>query len=96
MDDPTKMDPEIKAKWVEALRSGKYQQEFGGLGKGTKLCCLGVLSVVVQGRPCVLPWSEMVPNHGALIELNDGPMIDREFRGDKSFAEIADYIEANL
>lgn len=29
-------------KWVEALRSGKYEQGTGALRKGGKLCCLGV------------------------------------------------------
>lgn len=38
-----KMYPEIKAKWVAALRSGKYQQGRGGLRNGDKFCCLGVL-----------------------------------------------------
>jgi hypothetical protein len=38
------MDAELKAKWVEALRSGKYQQLTpGGLREGDRFCCLGVL-----------------------------------------------------
>jgi hypothetical protein len=46
-----KMDPELKAKWLAALRSGSYQQGRGALlhcGDGDKeYCCLGVL-----GRLC--------------------------------------------
>lgn len=49
-----KMNPEMKAKWVEALRSGKYKQGYGRLKrKATEpralfeapetFCCLGVL-----------------------------------------------------
>lgn len=39
-----KMNPEIKAKWVAALRSGKYKQGKAVL-KDTegRFCCLGVL-----------------------------------------------------
>lgn len=42
------MDPKIKAMWVEALRSGEYQQCDGRLRMesedGEKFCCLGVLT----------------------------------------------------
>lgn len=43
------MNPEIKAKWVAALRSGKYQQGTGYLKRREansaeyQHCCLGVL-----------------------------------------------------
>jgi hypothetical protein len=34
---------DIKERWVEALRSGRYVQGKGKLNKGDKFCCLGVL-----------------------------------------------------
>lgn len=37
------MDADIKAKWLEALRSGKYDQTSGQLRDGNCFCCLGVL-----------------------------------------------------
>jgi hypothetical protein len=37
------MNPEIKAKWVAALRSGQYMQIKGKLTDGKGFCCLGVL-----------------------------------------------------
>lgn len=37
------MKPEIKARWVAALRSGDYKQGTGDLRKGNSFCCLGVL-----------------------------------------------------
>ncbi|MBR1122147.1 hypothetical protein JQ628_11530 [Bradyrhizobium lablabi] len=41
------MDAELKAKWVEALRSGRYEQDSGSLisrvGRRSSFCCLGVL-----------------------------------------------------
>jgi len=38
------MKPDIKARWVEALRSGEYEQGEGQLKEGNKFCCLGVLT----------------------------------------------------
>jgi len=38
------MDKALKAKWLEALRSGKYKQGQGRLrSDDDKFCCLGVL-----------------------------------------------------
>ena len=37
------MNEDIKKKWLEALRSGKYQQGTGFLQKEGRYCCLGVL-----------------------------------------------------
>lgn len=37
------MNPEIKAKWLAALRSGEYKQGRGELRNGDSFCCLGVL-----------------------------------------------------
>jgi hypothetical protein len=38
------MKPEIKQKWVQALKSGKYRQGKGSLkNKLNEYCCLGVL-----------------------------------------------------
>lgn len=46
------MNPEIKQKWLDALRSGEYEQAKGALRKqddeGNDLfCCLGVLCDIV-------------------------------------------------
>lgn len=38
------MNSEVKQKWVEALRSGEYEQGRDFLNKGGKFCCLGVLT----------------------------------------------------
>jgi hypothetical protein len=37
------MKPEVKSKWLEALRSGEYTQTTHSLKSGDKFCCLGVL-----------------------------------------------------
>lgn len=46
-----KMNKVVKAKWLEALRSGNYRQTQGGLldrevNKRNKYCCLGVLCAI--------------------------------------------------
>lgn len=43
------MNAEIKAKWIEALRSGKYEQGRGRLrSEDNKYCCLGVLCDLID------------------------------------------------
>lgn len=37
------MNPEIKKLWVDALKSGEYEQGRGALCVGESFCCLGVL-----------------------------------------------------
>lgn len=37
----------VRKEWVEALRSGKYEQGKGQLVKDGKYCCLGVLCEVI-------------------------------------------------
>lgn len=96
------MNPEIKAKWVEALRSGKYQQGTGRLCWNGEHCCLGVLYDIAQpgGMTPEVGECELLPSSfGAKVGLpfsqedNLARLNDWER---KSFAEIADYIEANL
>lgn len=49
------MDKKLKAKWVKALRSGKYKQQTSGRLKTTHegYCCLGVLAEVAGKRKCL-------------------------------------------
>lgn len=99
----------IKAKWIKALRSGKFEQGSGALRREGKYCCLGVLAEVSGVAP------ESIEGHGVLLSvspylsemLDPGYGRDRQialenmndgYRGTKkcSFPEIADWIEANL
>jgi hypothetical protein len=99
------MDIEFKTKWVSALRSNKYEQCRDELSDGFGLCCIGVGYAVSGGNPNEINSSEDDPTKIAadeiglssdhtniLIAMNDGTVGDPG----KSFAEIADYIEANL
>lgn len=49
------MQPEWKAKWLDALKSGEYLQGRGRLCVGGQYCCLGVLAEIMgalRPDPC--------------------------------------------
>jgi hypothetical protein len=105
------MDAQIKTKWVEALRSGEYEQATGRLKDGNEFCCLGVLCTVMGAQ-----WRDMGPyldgfslrdeNDDELLSLRtldsvgfgestQGTLVKMNDDG-ISFPEIADYIEKHL
>ena len=93
------MDANLKAKWVEALRSGDFKQTTEGYFKhGKSFCCLGVLCVVA-GEPPVL---EENKSGNWLFVDNEAGLSDVSMRlasmndDGASFADLADYIETNL
>lgn len=103
------MDAEIKRKWIEALRSGKYAQGRGSLRVGENAyCCLGVLCDLVDGSRWARtdrgffqygPSTSLAPPTVSVgTGLQAGSQLDLINLNDsgKSFPEIADYIEANL
>lgn len=92
------MDAQMKARWVKALRSGKYRQARGVLrtsdAEGQTFCCLGVLCEV-NNRPDIRFTSDVrrafeldAEDSGVLIEMNDNQEWD--------FEDIADYIAVML
>lgn len=106
------MNPELKKKWVEALRSGKYEQGEKQLrSQDDKFCCLGVLADIqgepweknsfgnweVDGQPYCLS-NDTLDKFGLTPSQHD----DLAARNDgdnlpkHTFPEIADYIEENL
>jgi hypothetical protein len=98
------MDAEIKRKWVEALRSGAYEQGRGQLCKDGAYCCLGVLCVLT-GLAISADGEQVVDEQGlsfgyAPVRKIAGPSLHTLWRlndvEEKSFAEIADYIEEHL
>jgi hypothetical protein len=68
MSDTPKMNPEVKAKWVEALRSGDYHKGQFGLryktpeGHADGYCCLGVLCDLYNKETGQGEWGERVGN----------------------------------
>lgn len=100
------MEKELKAKWVAALRSGTIEQADGLLcDPAGKMCCLGVLREIIEpgARYEDEKTIRFEERHEAgldsgqrihLADMNDGhgPFIGNR----QTFAQIADYIEANL
>lgn len=97
-DSTYRMDPELKAKWVAALRSAEYPQGSQQYFDGNGYCCLGVLGCVITGvrgrdlyqQDCVDRGIAGIRDDifDCLVHMNDTEH--------KTFLEIADYIEANL
>jgi hypothetical protein len=99
------MDQEIKTKWVAALRSGNYKQgRYVLRDESGFYCCLGVLCEVIgdeieptEAYLSVARRNELGLNadHPGTEHSEQSHLAHMNDDG-KSFAEIADYIEANL
>ena len=105
-----KMDTEIKAKWLAELRGGKIKQTRGTLlDHKNRMCCLGVLVYVQLGAEpmeymrdqdksedlAVSGLCLTFPEQSAgLLDEVQQRLVHMNDCG-KSFAEIADFIEAN-
>lgn len=50
------MNPEIKDKWLSALRSGEYKQTDGSLKTPEGYCCLGVLCDIAIKENKIPDW----------------------------------------
>jgi hypothetical protein len=76
------MDPNLKAKWVEALRSGEFNQTTGRLHDYEGFCCLGVL--------CFVQDPSFVTDFECLETANliPGPLKDYSAGLDKKFFVI--------
>lgn len=105
------MNPEIKAKWLAALRGGQYAQATGTLRSedGERHCCLGVLCDIVEPDEwrhndeyckwwhrdsCEL--ASLSVANAADIEEDSQITLAKLNDSGETFAEIADFIEANL
>lgn len=101
------MNPEYKAKWLEALRSGKYEQTQGRLRDDDGMCCLGVLCNVVDPKK----WERMDDYEIAFVYQDEEMFPPNSVKkktgvtqakcdklsnmndGGASFKQIADFIE---
>lgn len=63
------MDKEVKAKWLEALRNGKYSQTKHILKSDTGMCCLGVLCDLYIAEHDGKEWTarEPAPNDSMIV-----------------------------
>lgn len=58
------MTPELKARWIEALESGKYRKGTGQLRSITSsYCCLGVLCDLLDPEGWTTRGNERLPSH---------------------------------
>lgn len=94
------LDPEFKAKWVAALRSGEYQQGRLHLhpSKDT-YCCLAVACIVDGIEPPTMNSGGSTDRSYAHLQernINVTTFFNLNDADERSFAEIADYIETNL
>lgn len=102
------MNKRLKARWIKALRSGKYKQTTGTMKDAAGYCCLGVLRELIapgsRAEDCNA--SALGPRHCKIAGL---PRYSTDVRSEspqnkvakmnddgRSFTEIADYIEANF
>lgn len=104
------MNAEVRTRWLEALRSGKYKQEHNRLRSvGGHYCCLGVLCDVldssswrkIDGCPWFYEgsWSGLSSKVQEKVGL-DNERVNELIRLNDSkglkFPQIADWIEANV
>lgn len=105
------MKKDVRDRWVEALRSGRYRQTTRHLKDETGHCCLGVLCEVIE-----YPWEDMKRVGGDAYDFNSDQtdpcpitslaLVDlfalagmndgANGQNRHSFAEIADYIEKSI
>lgn len=104
------MDQKIKDRWVEALRSGEYEQGRGALKSGDRFCCLGVLCDLFVKDGLGTWGQDLFGSNGYLPPVvvawaglrNKSPAVDSltltclndTFK--TNFTQIADLIEAHL
>lgn len=102
------MNADIKKRWVEALRSGKYQQITGQLKSDCGHCAMGVLADVVDPKG----WKEADGGyywHGreaglgsfelskiGLSYLQQDTIVRRNDNWKESFDQIATFVEDEL
>jgi hypothetical protein len=91
------MDAELKEKWVDALRSGKYKQTQYRLKDRCGYCCIGVGFLVATGKqPKRMDSTAPAAKALGLGDEYWPKLVDMNDFDGKNFSEIADYIEQNL
>lgn len=84
-------------KWLDALRSGEYEQTMGVLSDGVGYCCIGV-----AGHVTGLPLTERLASYASIRERlgmrkgDQNKLTRMNDQSKKTFPEIADAIEQML
>lgn len=100
------MKAELKAKWIAALRSGKYPQARKQLRTvDGRFCCLGVLCEVAGIQRVESPCGYVQNGYGYVGSLPTGLIDDDNIESSlvakndiagATFADIADWIDAHI
>ncbi len=61
------MNPEVKEKFVAALKSGKYKQGREALRRGDQFCCIGVLCDLKNPDDWIDPKADVVEYRDANV-----------------------------
>lgn len=75
------MNPEVKDKWVKALRSGEYEQAQACLRVNDTFCCLGVLTDLAIKEGVLGDWKDYA-FHSGLFYVEDTYSDGEEFSQD--------------
>lgn len=78
------MNPEIKDRWLQKLRSGQYDQIKGELWDGEGFCCLGVLCEVAVEDGIIKRNEDFNSGYTAPLMCRDDSGDDREFYRENS------------
>lgn len=88
------MNEEIKAKWVAALRSGKYKQAKWALNLHNGFCCLGVLCDIYSETENV-PWQREEKRSCMLDMISSLPVPVQEWAGGITGAGLLPFRDRN-
>lgn len=100
-----KLPKEFATKWVEALRSGEYQQTKKNLKNDAGYRCLGVACCTIGNTEGLYgkayPDSKLLPIEGIYERYEDDEgalfsVLANLNDGGQSFNQISDWIEANV
>lgn len=85
------MNPRIKQRWLEALRSGEYKQTTENLRDSNGFCCLGVLcDLHAQERN--LNWVQRIDSYELYGEIQLLPLSVQEWAGlDNDMGGLVDF-----
>lgn len=90
------MDAKIKAEWLAALRSGKYEQARSMLYNGKGYCCIGVLCSIQGADDADLRnerTSQAIPGMEAGLSRDEMELLAGRNDNRDTFEQIADFIE---
>jgi len=85
------MNPRIKQRWLDALRSGEYKQTTGNLRDINGFCCLGVLCDL-QAQERSTNWVKRNNSYGLYGEAQTLPLSVQEWAGlDNDIGGMVDF-----